>query len=123
MAQSTRNRRVGEQMQRELALLIQQELKDPRLGMITVSGVEVTRDFAHAKVFVTVLSDDAAQVDLSLEGLRHAAGFLRRELGRRMQLRTIPELHFTHDTSVERGARLSALIDQAVAADGKKADD
>lgn len=123
MAQSTRSRRVGEQMQRELALLIQQELKDPRLGMITVSGVEVTRDFAHAKVFVTVLSDDTAQVEKSLEGLRHAAGFLRRELGRRMQLRTIPELHFAHDTSVERGTRLSALIDQAVAADGKKTDD
>lgn len=123
MAQSTRSRRVGEQMQRELALLIQQELKDPRLGMITVSGVEVTRDFAHAKVFVTVLSDDTAQVEKSLAGLRHAAGFLRRELGRRMQLRTIPELHFAHDTSVERGTRLSALIDQAVAADGKKTDD
>ncbi|MEW6648436.1 MAG: 30S ribosome-binding factor RbfA [Pseudomonadota bacterium] len=123
MAQSTRSRRVGEQMQRELALLIQRELKDPRLGMITVSGVEVTRDFAHAKVFVTVLSDDPAQVAQSLEGLRHAAGFLRRELGRRMQLRTIPELHFAHDTSVERGTRLSALIDQAVAADGHKKDD
>lgn len=123
MAQSTRSRRVGEQMQRELALLIQQELKDPRLGMITVSGVEVTRDFAHAKVFVTVLSDDTAQVEKSLAGLRHAAGFLRRELGRRMQLRTIPELHFAHDTSVERGTRLSALIDQAIAADGKKTDD
>ncbi|GAB4297049.1 MAG: 30S ribosome-binding factor RbfA [Thiohalomonadaceae bacterium] len=123
MAQSTRSRRVGEQMQRELALLIQRELKDPRLGMITVSGVEVTRDFAHAKVFVTVLSDDTAQVEKSLAGLRHAAGFLRRELGRRMQLRTIPELHFAHDTSVERGTRLSALIDQAVASDGKKADD
>ncbi|WP_127476836.1 30S ribosome-binding factor RbfA [Sulfurivermis fontis] len=123
MAQSTRSRRVGEQMQRELALLIQQELKDPRLGMITVSGVEVTRDFAHAKVFVTVLGDDAGQVEKSLEGLRHAAGFLRRELGRRMQLRTIPELHFVHDTSVERGTRLSALIDQAVASDGKKTND
>ncbi|PKM46190.1 MAG: ribosome-binding factor A [Gammaproteobacteria bacterium HGW-Gammaproteobacteria-1] len=119
----SRSRRVGEQMQRELALLIQRELKDPRLGMITVSGVEVTRDFAHAKVFITVLSDDAGQVAQSLEGLRHAAGFLRRELGRRMQLRTIPELHFTHDTSVERGSRLSALIDQAVAADGPKKDD
>lgn len=123
MVQFTRSRRVGEQMQRELALLIQQELKDPRLGMITVSGVEVTRDFAHAKVFVTVLSDDTAQVEKSLEGLRHAAGFLRRELGRRMQLRAIPELHFVHDASVERGTRLSALIDQAVAADGKKTDD
>ncbi len=119
----TRSRRVGEQMQRELALLIQQELKDPRLGMITVSGVEVTRDFAHAKVFVTVLSDEPEQVAQSLEGLRHAAGFLRRELGRRMLARTIPELHFVHDTSVEQGSRLSALIDRAVAADGHNKDD
>jgi ribosome-binding factor A len=119
----SRSRRVGEQMQRELALLIQRELKDPRLGMVTVSGVEVTRDFAHAKVFVTVLSDDAAQVAQSIEALRHAAGFLRRELGRRMLARTIPELHFVHDTSVERGSRLSSLIDQAVASDGHKEND
>ncbi len=110
-------------MQRELALLIQQEVKDPRLGMVTVSGVEVARDLSHAKVFVTVLTDDAAEAGQSVEVLRHAAGFLRRELGRRMMLRTVPELHFIHDTSVERGSRISAIIDQAVAADGRKKND
>lgn len=119
----SRGRRIGEQMQRELALLIQQEVKDPRLGMVTVSGVEVARDLSHAKVFVTVLTDDAAEAGQSVEVLRHAAGFLRRELGRRMMLRTVPELHFIHDTSVERGSRISAIIDQAVAADGRKKND
>lgn len=110
-------------MQRELALLIQQEVKDPRLGMVTVAGVEVTRDMAHAKVFVTVLTDDAKQLAQSIEVLRHAAGFLRRELARRMLMRSVPELHFVHDESVERGTRLSALIDQAIAADDHKKHD
>lgn len=119
----SRGRRVGEQMQRELALLIQQEVKDPRLGMVTVAGVEVTRDMAHAKVFVTVLTDDAKQLAQSIEVLRHAAGFLRRELARRMLMRSVPELHFVHDESVERGTRLSALIDQAIAADDHKKHD
>lgn len=119
----SRGRRVGEQMQRELALLIQQEIKDPRLGMVTVAGVEVTRDMAHAKVFVTVLTDDAKQLAQSIEVLRHAAGFLRRELARRMLMRSVPELHFVHDESVERGTRLSALIDQAIAADDHKKHD
>ena len=119
----SRSRRVGEQMQRELALLIQQEIKDPRVGMVTVSGVEVSRDMAHAKVFITVMNADAEQVRLSLEALRHAAGFLRRELGRRMMLRSVPELHFAYDESIERGATLSALIDQAIAADGHKQSD
>lgn len=99
--------------------MIQQELKDPRLGMITVSGVEVSRDFGHAKVFVTVYTDDAEQIALSLQGLRSASGFLRRELGRCLQLRTMPELHFAHDASIRQGAHMSALIDQALAADHK----
>lgn len=116
---SNRSRRVSEQVRRELALLIQHELKDPRLGMITVASVEVSRDFAHAKVFVTVLGDDAEQTALSITGLRHAAGFLRRELGRCLQLRVLPELHFTYDDSVANGAHISALIDRAIAADAK----
>ncbi len=119
----SRNRRVGEQMQRELALLIQQEVKDPRLGMVTVSAVEVTRDLAHAKVFVTVMNADAAHVKVSLDVLGHAAGFLRRELARRMLLRAVPELHFVYDESIERGASLSSLIDQAIAADDHKKND
>lgn len=109
-----RGRRIGEQMQRELAQLIQQEIKDPRLGMVTVSAVDVSRDLSHAKVYVTVMGGETAQ---SLETLRRAAGFLRRELAHRMMLRTVPELHFTYDESVARGAAISELIDQAIAAD------
>ena len=118
-----RSRRVGEQMQRELALLIQQEVKDPRLGMVTVSAVEVTRDLAHAKVFITVMNADAEQTKGSLAVLNRAAGFLRRELARRMLLRAVPELHFIYDESIERGASISSLIDQAIAADGHKKKD
>jgi len=111
-----RTRRVGEQIQRELAVLVREQVKDPRLGMTTVSAVRVSRDFSHAKVFVTVLGDAEVQ-QASLEVLRRAAGFLRRELGRRMLLRTVPELHFVYDESIERGSRLSDLIEQAVADD------
>lgn len=115
----SRTRRVGEQMQRELAQLIQQEVNDPRIGMLTVTAVEVSRDFSHAKIFITSLTneDDMQQ---TLEVLGRASGFLRHELGKRMKLRTIPELHFTHDKSVERGNRLSSLIDDAIAKDNKE---
>ncbi|MFP5506524.1 MAG: 30S ribosome-binding factor RbfA [Gammaproteobacteria bacterium] len=111
-----RTRRVGEQMQRELAALIRDEVKDPRVGMVTVLAVEVTRDLAHAKVFVTVLGDAEAR-DASLAALNKAAGFLRHELGQRMLTRTVPQLRFVYDESIERGSRLSALIDRAVASD------
>lgn len=111
-----RTRRIGEQMQRELAALIRTEVKDPRVGMVTVSAVEVTRDLAHAKVFITVLGDEDARRD-SLTALNKAAGFLRHELGQRMLTRTVPQLRFVYDESIERGSRLSALIDAAVASD------
>lgn len=109
----SRSRRVGEQIQRELAQLVQRELKDPRLGMVTISGVELSRDLTVARVYFTVLnaSQDVARTQ---QGLQSATGFLRRELGRRMQLRVVPELRFQYDSSVERGAQLSALIDRAV---------
>jgi len=113
----SRSRRVGEQIQRELAELVQRELKDPRLGMITISAVEVSRDMSVAKVFFTVLGDENHDEKQSLEGLANAAGFLRRELGHRMRLRSVPELRFHYDHSIEKGSRLSALINQAVASD------
>ncbi len=117
-----RTRRIGEQMQRELAALIRSEVKDPRVGMVTVSAVEVTRDLAHAKVFVTVLGDADAKRD-SMVALTSAAGFLRHELGQRMLTRTVPQLRFVYDESIERGSQLSALIDKAVASDQDKKDD
>jgi ribosome-binding factor A len=115
MAQEySRTQRVADQIQRELAVLIQQEVKDPRVGMATVSAVEVSRDMGHAKVFVTVLGSDAAdEIKTSVKALNNAASFLRGQLGRRMQLRTVPTLRFHYDDSLQRGNYLSNLIDQA----------
>lgn len=117
----SRTRRVGEQIQRELADLIRSEVKDPRVGMVTVNAVEVSKDLGHAKVYITVM--DETQRQQTLDGLQRAAGFLRSELGRRMFIRSVPQLHFHYDESVSRGARLSSLIDQALADDRKKHED
>ena len=114
----SRSSRVAEQVQRELAELIRLELKDPRVGLVTLTGVELTPDYAHAKVFYTTLADPSARQDIDA-GLRRASGFLRRELGRRIRIHTLPELHFVFDESVERGDRMSRLIDEAVASDRK----
>lgn len=115
----SRTRRVAEQLQRELATLIQQEVKDPRVGMITVYAVDVSKDLAHAKVFITALSEEQEHQE-TIDALQHAAGFLQHELGKRLQLRTIPRLKFVYDESIERGTNLSALIDSAVEQDQKK---
>jgi ribosome-binding factor A len=119
MANPQRLRRVADQIQRELSELLRAELKDPRVGMITLTGVEVSPDLAHAKVFFTTLAD-ADSLKKIESGLDRAAGFLRVQLGKRLSLRVTPEIHFKHDASVERGVRLSQLIDSAVT--GKKAD-
>lgn len=119
MANSQRLRRVADQIQRELSGLLRAELKDPRVGMITLTGVEVSPDLAHAKVFFTTLGDAEALAQTET-GLKRAAGFLRAELGHRLKLRVTPEIRFVHDASVERGVRLSKLIDDAVA--GEKGD-
>ncbi|MHB1291821.1 MAG: 30S ribosome-binding factor RbfA [Sulfuricella sp.] len=111
-----RTGRVAEQIQRELADLIQMEVKDPRVGLVTLTGVEVTQDYAHAKVYFTTMKS-AEQAAKAQAGLEHAAGFLRSQLAHRMKLRIMPQLHFIYDTSVENGVRLSQLIDEAVASD------
>ena len=108
-----RSRRIAEQIQRELSEIIRLELKDPRVGMITLTDVEVTQDYSHAKVFFTRLGDPAQNTGIQ-HALEHAAGFLRSELAHRMRLRIVPQLHFEYDVSVERGVRLSHLIDEAV---------
>ena len=117
-----RTRRVGEQVQRELAGLVHEEIKDPRLGMVSISGVEVSSDLAHAKVFISVLGDDAA-VTASVRVLNNAAGFLRRKLGARMRLRIVPRLQFFHDRSLAEGARMDALIKAAVSGNSDTAED
>ena len=110
----SRTRRVADQIQRHLAELIQMELDDPRIGMVTVTAVEVSHEFEHARVYFTVLGknlDDQSLVKDTTEVLNHAAGFLRKELARRLKLRTTPELVFIYDTSLEQGNRLSNLIE------------
>ena len=110
-----RSERVAAQIRRELAKLILREVKDPAIGFVSVSDVEVTRDLAHAKVFITVFETDKAKATLS--ALSRAAGFLRRRLGQEMRIRSVPELHFHHDASVETGQRMDSLIDAARASD------
>jgi ribosome-binding factor A len=111
-----RTRRVGEQIQRELSELIRVEIKDPRLGMVSISAVTVSRDLGHAKVHVSVLGNEIQTVE-SVKVLNHAAGFLRHRLGKVMHIRTVPELHFQLDRSLEEGARIGALINRAIASD------
>jgi ribosome-binding factor A len=108
-----RSDRVAEQVRRDLADLIQNELKDPRVGMISLTAVELTPDYAHAKVFFTTLN--AEHLEEIQRGLKRAGGFLRRELGRRIHIHTLPELHFIYDNSLEHGASMSLLIDKASA--------
>lgn len=118
-----RGQRVADQIQRDLSEIISMELKDPRVGMITITEVQVTPDYAHAKVFFTMLNDDPDAVRNALAGLHKAAGFLRGQLGRRLTIHATPELHFVHDTSTLRGIKLSKLIDEANATRAKDADD
>jgi ribosome-binding factor A len=116
-----RTRRVGEQIQRELALLIREDIKDPRVGMVSVTSVIVSRDLSHAKVHVSVLGN-AEQTAASISVLSNAAGFLRHKLGKILHIRVIPELRFYHDRSLEEGARMGALINAAIASDKGNAD-
>jgi len=118
----SRPRRVAEQIQRELAELIQLEVKDPRVGMITLTDVEVTSDYSHAKVFFTLLGDQA-RLKEALAGLNSAAGYLRSQVAHRMKLRIMPALHFVHDASIEQGVRLDKLIADAVAEDARHPSD
>lgn len=116
-----RSERVAEQVRRDLADLIRSELKDPRVGMISLTEVELTPDYAHAKVYFTTLNVE--HLDEIQRGLKRAAGFLRRELGRRIHIHTLPELHFVYDASLERGMNLSQLIDQANAVSAEPDDE
>ena len=114
--------RVAEQIQHELADLLRTEVKDPRVGMVTVTGVDVSADMAHAKVYFTALTGRehgaAAEAALTRTG-----GFLRSQLSQRLKLFTVPQLHFVYDDSIESGMRLSQLIDAAVADDRKLGSD
>jgi len=110
-----RSERVAGQIRRDLAKLIQQEIKDPEVGFVSLSDVEVTRDLSHAKVYITVFEPDKAKE--SLKALRRASSFLRSRLAKELRLRHVPELHFEHDDSVETGSRIDDLISKALNSD------
>jgi ribosome-binding factor A len=116
MAQEfSRTSRIGEVIMRELAQMIQQEVSDPRVGMVTVSHVEITSDLKYAKVYVTRLNGVESEQDVSecIAGLTNAAGFLKRGIAKRVEIRTIPELRFLYDKSLEHGFRMDELIAKA----------
>ena len=134
---SPRVQRIADQIQRELATLIQLEVKDPRVGMVSITGVDVSKDLAYAKIFITVLntlSDDGEvndstlsapgeldklEIEENLKALKKASGFLRTMLAKRLRIRSVPKLEFHYDGSIERGQQLSSLIDDALVADRK----
>lgn len=119
----SRGLRVADQIQRDLSEIIWAELKDPRVGMITLTEVSLTPDYAHAKVFFTCLADDPTSIQNTMNGLNKAAGFLRNQLGLRLRIHTLPQLHFVHDTSTMRGMAMSKLIDEANATRAKDDED
>ena len=114
-----RSFKVADQIQRDLTELIARELKDPRVGMVTLQGVEVTPDYAHAKVFFSVLTGDPQETQ---EALNHAAGHLRNLLFKRLHIHTVPTLHFMFDRTTERASDMNALIAKAVASRSKDDD-
>jgi ribosome-binding factor A len=109
---SGRSQKLGDLIQRELSDLIRLELRDPRVGMITITSVDVSPDLSHAKVFFTIL--EKPKLKDTLEGLRRSAGFLRSQLAKRIKIYTTPEVRFVYDESVERGDHLSRLIDSVI---------
>ena len=130
MADYNRIRKIGEMIQREIAMLLQREIKDPRVKKISISAVKVNRDLSVAKVYYTLLdlvemkeeADDKTRIDLlaqSQQGLDKASGYIRHMLGKQIQLRIVPKLHFCYDESIIQGANMSRLIDEVVARDIK----
>ncbi|AJJ10625.1 ribosome-binding factor A [Yersinia rohdei] len=115
----SRSQRVSQEMQKEIALILQREIKDPRVGMATVSGIELSRDLAYAKVFVTflnVLTDNADPdtVKNGIKALQDASGYIRTLLGKAMRLRIVPELTFAYDNSLIEGMRMSNLVTNVI---------
>ena len=104
-----RSEKVGQFIKEELSLIIQREVRDPRIGFVSITDVEVSVDLRHARVFVSVLGDGEAKA-ATMDGLRSALGYIRRELGARLQMRYTPDITFKLDESIERGARVNQLL-------------
>lgn len=118
----SRTQRISQQLQQELALVLMREMKDPRIGMVTVNSVEVSRDLSYAKVFVTFFEDDIKIVNEKLAALVAAGPYIRSLLAGRMKLRVMPELRFTYDSSLVEGMRMSNLVSKVIKADQDKAE-
>lgn len=124
----SRARRVAQQLQREVAVILQREVKDPRIGMVTVSDVEVSGDLQHAKIYVTFLNygeqddgqSDAQRIETGLKGLAEASGYIRILLGKAMQLRVVPELRFAYDKTLVEGMRISNLVSTTIRDDEER---
>ena len=115
--------RVADAIQRYLANMIQQEIRDPRVGMVNINSVTISRDMAYAKVYITVVGGDEQEGRTSAEVLNKASGFLRTLLAKELDMRTVPKLNFNYDHTSVRGQELSSLIDRAVASDKAKSAD
>lgn len=116
---TNRPQRVAELLKRELAMLIPESVRDPHVGRITLTYADVAPDLSHAKIYFTLMGDTSKAKE-TVQALNRAAGFLRHELRERVVLRSMPQLRFYYDESVERGARISSLIDRAMAEDKPK---
>lgn len=116
----SRARRVGQELQREVAMILQREIKDERLKLVTVSGVELSRDLNYAKVFVTFLENDPEKIEQGMKVLRDASGFIRTLVGKAMRLRVTPELRFAYDQSLVEGVRISTLVSSTIAEDNRR---
>ncbi|WP_345315093.1 30S ribosome-binding factor RbfA [Ferrimonas gelatinilytica] len=117
----SRSRRVGQQLQRELAMVLQREIRDSRLGMVTVNEVEVSKDMGYAKAFVTFLNDDEAEVKAQMAALVELAPMIRSLLASRVKLRVMPEIRFQYDKSLVEGIRMASLVSKVRAEDEAKA--
>ncbi|WP_076412799.1 30S ribosome-binding factor RbfA [Shewanella sp. UCD-KL12] len=116
----SRTRRIGQQLQQELAQVLQRDIKDPRIGMVTVNDVEVSRDLSYARVFVTFFEEDEKLIEEKIEALSTAAGYIRSLVAGRMKLRVMPELRFIYDASLVEGMRMSNLVTRIISDDEAK---
>ncbi|NLJ91531.1 MAG: 30S ribosome-binding factor RbfA [Aeromonadales bacterium] len=119
----SRSRRVGQELQKEIAMILQREIKDERLSMVTVSGVELSRDLSFAKVFVTFLDNEPQRIKEGMKVLKDASGFVRSMVGKAMRLRITPELRFVYDESLVEGVRISTLVSSSIADDKRRAEE